>query len=44
MFGEGADMAHKCMRWILGVTGGLANRAGRLTALERGTDNDNKRV
>ena len=23
MFGEGADMGHKCMRWILGVTGGL---------------------
>lgn len=23
MFGEEADMGHKCMRWILGVTGGL---------------------
>lgn len=23
MFGEGADMGHKCMRWIIGVTGGL---------------------
>ena len=23
MFGEGADVGHKCMRWILGVTGGL---------------------
>ena len=23
MFGEGADMGHRCMRWILGVTGGL---------------------
>lgn len=23
MFGEGADVVHKCMRWILGVTGGL---------------------
>lgn len=23
MFGEGADVGHRCMRWILGVTGGL---------------------
>ncbi len=23
MFGEGADVGHKCMRWILSVTGGL---------------------
>ena len=23
MFGKGADVGHKCMRWILGVTGGL---------------------
>lgn len=23
MFGEGVDFGHKCMRWILGLTGGL---------------------
>ncbi|MEZ4621518.1 MAG: CoA-binding protein [Caldilineaceae bacterium] len=27
MFGEGADVGHKCMRWILGVTGGLPRRS-----------------
>ena len=27
MFGEGADVGHKCMRWILGVTGGLPGRS-----------------
>ena len=23
MYGRGADFGHKCMRWVLGVTGGL---------------------
>jgi hypothetical protein len=23
MYGQTADFGHKCMRWILGVTGGL---------------------
>lgn len=23
MYGEGADIGHRCMRWMLGVTGGL---------------------
>ena len=23
MFGPGADFGHRCMRWVLGVTGGL---------------------
>jgi uncharacterized protein len=23
MYGPGADFGHKCMRWMLGVTGGL---------------------
>ena len=27
MFGQTADFGHKCMRWILGVTGGLPKTA-----------------
>ena len=32
MYGQGADFGHKCMRWLLGLTGNLPKRAWRSAA------------
>lgn len=35
MYGPGADFGHRCMRWLLGITGGLPKAAPRETPFQK---------